>query len=367
LLAQRQENRGEGRGRGEGHGRGGFRGRFGGGEAPSNVHQFVVLCLDRNTGKTLWQHTAAEAVPHEGHHGTSSFASASPFTDGTHLWVSFGSRGIYCYDLNGNQVWGKDLGDMRTRNSFGEGASPTVSGDTLIVPWDHEEDSFIVAMDARTGNEKWRKPREEVTTWATPLVVDWAGRKQVITSGMNRVRSYDLASGEVIWECGGLGTNPIAAPVVIDGIAICMTGHQEPQGIAVPLDAKGDVTGTDKVAWQIENTPYVASPILYDDLLYFVKGRNAILSSVEAKTGEFVINQKRLPELDSVYSSPVGAAGRIYLASREGNTVVFKHGRELEVLATNTLEDGAIDATPAIVGNELFIRGEGHLYCIAEQ
>jgi outer membrane protein assembly factor BamB len=155
--------------------------------------------------------------------------------------------------------------------------------------------------------------------------------------------------------------------VVIDGIAICMTGHQEPAGVAVPLDARGDVTGTDKVTWQIENTPYVASPILYDDLLYFVKGRNAMLSSVEAKTGEFVINQKRLPELDSVYSSPVGAAGRIYLASREGNTSVFKHGRELEILATNPLDDGAIDATPAIVGNELFIRGEGHLYCISEQ
>ena len=373
LLAQRQENR-DGQGRGDGRGRGGpggrggrGGGRFGGGESPANYHQFVVMCLDRNTGEPLWSHTAADVIPHEGHHQTGSFASGSPFTNGTHLWVSFGSRGIYCYDLNGNQVWGKDLGDMRTRNSFGEGASLTVSGDTLVVPWDHEDESFIAVFDARTGNEKWRKPREEVTTWATPLVVDWAGRKQVITSGMNRIRSYDLASGEVIWECGGLGTNPIAPPVTIDGLAICMTGHQEPAGIAVPLDAKGDVTGTDKIAWQIENTPYVASPILYDDLLYFVKGRNAVLSSVEAKTGEFVINQKRLPELDTVYSSPVGAAGRIYLASREGYTVVFKHGRELEILATNALDDGAIDATPAIVGNELFIRGEGHLYCISEQ
>ena len=156
---------------------------------------------------------------------------------------------------------------------------------------------------------------------------------------MNRIRSYDLASGELIWECGGLGSNPIASPVTIDGLAICMTGHHDPAGIAVPLDAKGDVTGTDKVAWQIENTPYVASPLLYDDMLYFVKWRNAVLSSVEAKTGEFVIDQKRLPEMDSMYSSPVGAAGRIYFASREGKTVVVKHGREFEVLATNTLDD----------------------------
>jgi outer membrane protein assembly factor BamB len=198
-------------------------------------------------------------------------------------------------------------------------------------------------------------------------VVEAAGRKQVVASGMNRVRSYDLATGELIWECGGLGTNPIATPVTIDGIAICMTGHQEPAAVAVPLDARGDVTGTDKVTWYIDDgsTPYVASPVLYDGLLYFTKNRNAILSSIDAKTGEFVINQKRLPEMDSVYASPVAAAGRIYFFSREGNTVVVKHGRELEVLATNALDEQAIDATPAIVGNDLILRGESHLYCIS--
>ena len=370
LLAQRENRRGDGqRGPGRG-GRGGGGGRGGRGfgiEAPVNYHEFVVMCINRHTGETIWQKTAAEIVPHEGHHQTGSFASSSPFTDGTHLYVSFGSRGIFCYDLEGNLKWQKDLGDMRTRNSFGEGASPTVSGDTLVMNWDHEEDSFIVALDARTGDEKWRKSRDEVSTWATPLVVEAAGRKQVVTSGMNRVRSYDLATGELIWECGGLGTNPIATPVVIDGIAICMTGHQEPAAVAVPLDARGDVTGTDKVTWYIDDgsTPYVASPVLYDGLLYFTKNRNAILSSIDAKTGEFVINQKRLPEMESVYASPVAAAGRIYFPSREGNTVVVKHGRELEVLATNALDEQAIDATPAIVGNDLILRGESHLYCIS--
>jgi outer membrane protein assembly factor BamB len=373
LLAQR-ENRQEGRQRGPG--RGGFGGRGGRGgrgggrfgiEPPTNYHQFVVMCLDRNTGETIWQKTAAEIVPHEGHHETGSFASASPFTDGTYLYASFGSRGIFCYDLNGNLKWKEDLGDMRTRNSFGEGSSPTVSGDTLVVNWDQEENSFIVALDARTGGEKWRKPREEVSTWATPLVVEAAGRKQVVTSGMNRVRSYDLATGEVIWECGGLGTNPIATPVVIDGIAISMSGHQEPAAVAVPLDARGDVTGTDRVAWYLDDgsTPYVASPVLYDGLLYFTKNRNAILSSIDAKTGEFVINQKRLPGMETVYSSPVAAAGRIYISSREGNTVVVKHSRQLEILATNALDEQVIDATPAIVGNDLILRGENHLYCIS--
>ena len=146
-----------------------------------------------------------------------------------------------------------------------------------------------------------------------------------------------------------------------------MTGHRDPAGIAVPLDARGDVTDSEKIAWTAENTPYIASPVLYDDLLYFTKGRDAILSSVDAKTGEVVINQKRLPGLSTLYSSPVAAAGRVYISSREGNTVVLKHGREFEVLATNELDEQVIDATPAIVGNELILRGESHLYCIAEQ
>jgi outer membrane protein assembly factor BamB len=384
LLAQRDENRrGDGqrgdaqRGeRGRGQGRGGFggqgRGGFGRGGGfgitpPQNYHQFVVMCIDRQTGETMWQRTAADVVPHEGHHETNTFASSSPITDGQHVYAFFGSRGIHCYDLNGNPIWDKDLGDMRTRFSFGEGSSPALYGDTLVITWDHEGDSFIVALDARNGNEKWRQPRDEVSTWSTPLVVGGGGRTQVITSGDNAIRSYDLANGELLWQCGGLGSNPIATPVVNEGVVICMTGHRDPAGIAVPLDARGDVTDSEKIAWRIENTPYIASPVLYDDLLYFTKGRDAILSSVNAKTGAVVINQKRLPDLSTLYSSPVAASGRIYIASREGNTVVLKHGREFEVLATNKLDEQAIDATPAIVAGELILRGQSHLYCISEQ
>jgi outer membrane protein assembly factor BamB len=390
LLAQRDENRrgdaqrgdaqrGDGqRGeRGRGQGRGGFggqgRGGFGGGRGgfgitpPTNYHKFVVMCIDRNSGETLWERTAAEVVPHEGHHDTNTFASASPFTDGQHVYAFFGSRGIHCYDLDGNPIWDKDLGDMQTRFSFGEGSSPTVYGDTMVITWDHEGGSFIVALDARNGNEKWRKPRDEVSTWASPLIVEAAGRTQVVTSGDNAIRSYDLANGELLWQCGGLGSNPIATPVVSEGIVICMTGHRDPAGIAVPLDARGDVTDSDKTAWRIENTPYIASPVLYDGLLYFTKGRDAILSSVDAKTGEVVIQTERLPDLSTLYSSPVAAAGRIYISSREGNTIVLKHGREFEVLATNSLDEQTIDATPAIVGNELILRGQSHLYCIAEE
>jgi outer membrane protein assembly factor BamB len=364
LLAQRNEQPQR-----DGDRRGGFSRRGGGRfgiEKPANVHQFVVLCIDRHTGKTIWEKVASETVPHEGHHQTGSFASGSPITDGNLLYASFGSRGLYCYDLDGNLQWQKDLGDMQTRFSFGEGSSPALDKDRLVMTWDHEGDSFIVALDAKTGDEKWRQPRDEPSTWATPLIVEAAGKTQVITSGTNRIRSYDLANGELIWECGGLGSNPIASPVAYEGLAIAMTGHQDPAGLAIPLDAQGDVTDTDKIAWQIDEvTPYVSSPVLYDGTLYFTKNRNAILSSVDAKTGELIFEGRRLPEMDSIYASPVAAAGRIYWCSREGTTVVTKHGPKFEVLATNTVDE-PIDASPAIVGKDLIIRSETNLYCISE-
>ncbi len=354
---------------GPGRGDGGP-GRRGGGrfniETPTNYYQFIVLCIDRNTGKTIWQRTACEVVPHEGHHQTGSFASASPVTDGKLLYASFGSRGIYCYDLDGNPKWDKDLGDLSMRFSFGEGSTPALYEDTLVQICDQEEGSFIVALDAQTGQEKWRKPRDEVSTWTTPLIVEDAGRMQIVTSGTNRIRSYDLRNGELIWECGGLGSNPIACPVAVDGLAVAMTGHNDPAGIAVPLDSQGDITDSKKIAWRIEgSTPYVPSPLVYDDTIYFTKSRNAILSSVAAKTGDYIISQQRLPEMNAIYASPVAAGGRIYISSREGTTVVIKHDTKLEVLATNRLDE-VIDASPAIVGKDLIVRTEGNLYCISE-
>ena len=215
-----RRGRGEGRGRGGRGGRGGGRGGFGRGAPPTNFYQFVVLCLDRRTGQTIWQQIANESVPHEGHHQTGSFASGSPITDGRNVYALFGSYGVYCYDMNGNLQWSKDLGDMQTRNGFGEGASPALDGDTLVVNWDHEGDSKIYALDARTGDVKWEKPRDERTTWNTPLVAEYNGRTQVITNGTNRSRSYDLATGELLWECGGQTDNPIPSPMRLDDLAV---------------------------------------------------------------------------------------------------------------------------------------------------
>ncbi len=347
--------------RGRGRRRGGF-----GIQKPTNIHEFVVLCLDRSSGDVIWQQVAREAVPHEGHHRDHGFASGSPTTDGEFVYASFGSHGIYCYSVDGELQWERDLGDMRTRNSFGEGASPTLVGDTLIVNWDHEEEDFIAALDAKTGEIKWQVDRDEPTGWSTPLAIPFQGRTQVVVNGTNRVRAYDLGNGELLWECGGQTTNAIPSPVTADGLVFCMSGFRGSAAFAIPLDASGDLTETEGYLWRhTGGTPYVPSPLLYDDLLYFNKSNGAILNILNAKTGEFVLENQRLPGLRGIYASPVGAAGRIYIVGRDGKAVVLRQGAEFEVLAENELDD-PIDASPAVVGRELYLRGKEHLYCIAE-
>lgn len=349
-------------------GRRGGRGGFGRGAPPTNFHQFVVLCLDRKTGKTLWQRTANESVPHEGHHQTGSFAAGSPITDGEYVYCTFGSYGLYCYDMDGNFQWQTDLGDMQTRNAFGEGTSPALHDDTLVVIWDHEGPSFIAALDARTGDEKWRERRDERTTWNTPLITEYDGRTQVITNGATRARSYDLSNGELIWECGGQTDNPIPSPMRLGDLAICLSGFRSYAAYGIPLSATGDITDSDEIAWHYgDGTPYVSSAAIAGDRVFFTKDRKAILTCINGRTGDAIIDQKRLPGINDIYASPVTAAGRVYITGRGGTTVVVDAtADDVHVLAENELED-TIDASPALVGNEIFIRGEKSLYCIAEE
>jgi outer membrane protein assembly factor BamB len=323
------------------------------------------MCLDRKTGKTLWQKVAREAVPHEGHHKDHGYSSHSPVTDGEHVFAYFGSRGLYCFDLDGNPKWQKDLGRQRTRNGFGEGSSPALFGDTIVVNWDHEgDDDFCVAFDKTTGAERWRVPRAEATNWSTPLIVEHAGRAQVIVSATQRIRSYDLATGKQIWECGGMTGNTIPCPVADDGTVYVTSGFRGAALLAIRLGRTGDLTGTDAVAWsQGKGTPYVPSPLLYEGRLYLFAGNNSILSSFDAKTGKPLIDSQRVDDLEGVYASPVGAAGHVYLVGRNGVTTVIKSSDKLEEVATNRLDD-RIDASPAAVGDELFLRGHQYLYCI---
>ncbi|WDQ17208.1 PQQ-binding-like beta-propeller repeat protein [Rhodopirellula sp. P2] len=355
-----------GRGGPERGGRGRGRGGRGGDAKPTNYHDFMVIAYDRTDGKEIWRTSLTQEVPHEAGHNTNTLASSSPITDGEKLYMSFGSRGVFCLDLDGKQLWSVDLGQMQTRNQFGEGSSPAVHNGTLVVPWDHEGESFIVALDAATGDEKWRQSRDEQTTWSTPLITEYEGRTQVITNGSKRVRSYDLATGELIWECGGQAGNPIPSPVRFEDNVIVMTGFRGYAIYSIPLSAKGDVTNSDVITWIEEDAaPYVPSPVLYKGQLYFVKANNGVLVSRQAKTGELVIDQTRLPEISTVYASPVAAADHIYFTGRDGTTLVLSHGSEMEVVATNQLAD-EIDASAAIVGDQIFMRSKSHLYCIGK-
>lgn len=330
---------------------------------------FEVLALSRQDGSVVWRKTAAEKVPHESHYLDSSWASASPVTDGERLFAQFGSSGLYAYDLEGELLWSVDLGDMTTRRGFGEGSSPALHGDTLVVNWDHEGDSFIVGLDARSGQERWRTERPgEVTSWATPLVVESAGRLQVVVPATGRSRGYDLETGHEIWSATGMTVNTIPTPVHRDGIVYLTSGYRGNLMQAIALArAKGPVNDTEAIVWTFDrHTPYVPSPVLYEDRICFIKHLRNIFTCLDATTGEVLYTEKRLEGITNVYASPVAAAGRLYIFAKDGKAIVLDAGREYKVLATNALDD-SVNASPAIAGDEIFVRSDRYLYVLSAQ
>jgi len=340
---------------------------FGMSSGPQVEHNFDVLCIDRKTGKILWQRTAKTAVPHEGHHPQyGSFASNSPVTDGQHVYAFFGSRGMYCYDLEGNLIWQKDFGvQMRMIMAFGEGMGPVISGDRLILVFDHEGDSFMVVLDKNSGKEIWRVDRDEGSSWAAPLVLEYKGQKQIVVSATNKVRSYDFDTGDVIWECSGLGRNAIPHPVRQDDLVFVMTGYMNPNLMAIRLGGKGDLTGTDAIVWsQSKGNSYTSSPVIHDNKLYVLTD-NGMISCYNARTGEPYYHQQRLPKAYQFKSSMVGANGKLYLASEDEDVLVLRMGEKYEVLATNTMPGQMFIATPAITGGEIYLRSQNQLYCIS--
>lgn len=329
-------------------------------------YDFVVLAIDAETGREVWRKTAISATPHEGYHRRyGSFASNPPVTDGKILIAHFGSRGVYAYDLDGRPLWKKDLGRMYMRNAFGEGMAPVLHGDALILQNDHEGESYIVVLDKRTGQERWRAERDERSCWAQPIVVEVTGRKQVVTSS-TRVRSYDLETGALIWEAGGLGSNAIPAVVNVNGeMVIAMTGHREPNLLAIRLGGEGDLTDDPQyVQWTNQRgNSYTASPVLHDGILHFVTDRG-LVSAFDAATGEKHYHQQRLPEMYSFKASPVATHGKLYLASQQGDVIVLKLGKEYEVLAVNEMGDEMFVSSPIIAGGKLYLRSQDELFCI---
>ena len=331
-------------------------------------HQFLAFALSRRDGRVLWSKVLREEWPHEGGHETGSLASNSPVTDGERLYAFFGSRGLYCLELNGEVKWQKDLGRMHTLHAHGEGSSPVLHGDSLIVCWDQEGDSFLYAFVKHSGKLLWKVARDEKTSWSTPLIVENEGQTQVIVSATKRVRGYDVASGKQLWECAGLTENVVSSPVYYDGLVITGNSYYSQAMLAIRLaGAKGDITGTDHVAWKLTRlTPYVSSPLLYDQTLYVLRHNQNVLSRLDPLTGKPRGEPLRLEGIrDFIFSSPVGAAGRIYVTGRDGTTVVLRHDQQNAILAVNHLED-SFSSSAAIVNREFYLRGERFLYCIAE-
>lgn len=343
----------------------GRRGGFGS-SGPQSEQKLMLLSFDRKSGKLLWEKVARTATPHEGYHPRyGSFASNSPITDGKHVFAFFGSRGVYCYTLDGQLVWEKDFGiKLRIFNGFGEGSWPALDGNRLVLLFDQEGESFLVALDKNTGRELWRMPRPEGTNWSGPLITSHNGRKQVVVSATKQVCAYDLETGKLIWEATGLGRNTIPAPVAADGMVFVMSGFRDPNLLAIRLGREGVLTGTDAIVWQNQRgNSYTASPVLYDGKLYVLTD-NGMLSCFDAKTGKPYYQQVRLPKPYNFKASPVGVNGKLYLASEEGDVIVVRMGEKFEALATNTLEGQMFVATPAILDGEIYLRGPNTLFCV---
>lgn len=355
----------DGERRGGGRRRGGFGMRN---PKPTKVYQFKVLALDRKTGEVVWNTTVHEEVPHESGHPDASQASASPVTDGEHVYAYFGSYGLYCLDMKGKVKWEKDFGDMKTRNEFGEGSSPALYGDTIVINWDHEGDDFIVGLNKKTGKELWRTDRDESTNWSSPIVIRANGKPQVVVCATGAIRAYDLKNGKEIWSCRGMTANTIPTPMIGNGLLYCISGFRGAALLAIRYGAaKGDISDSGTIAWKYDkDTPYVPSALLYKDVLYFLENTRPILTCLDAKKGEPLTDRIRLGGPDMIYSSLVGAGGHVYVVGRNGKTAVLRHGGDFEKVATNSLDDG-FEASPAIAGNEIFLRGRKSLYCIAEK
>lgn len=343
------------------------RGGRGGGRGVQPVEMnFKLICFNLKTGEREWEKVAATKTPKNGAHPDNNFASASPCTDGKQIYAHFGSQGLYCFSLDGELKWSRDdFEPMTTRGSFGEGSSPTLADDKIIVPYDHEGDSFLYAFNKATGETVWKISREEPTNWATPLIVEHAGKKQIVMNGQTNARSYDLETGEELWRSSGQTQRPCATPVQFEDTVIVTSGYRGSYMGAFKLGGSGRLDGTESVVWELNrDTPDVASPVLSENRLYFYKAKDGILSCYNAKTGKPFYTATRVPGLQRIYASPIVANGYVYLTDRNGKTVVIKDAETFDVVASNSVGE-TVDATPAPVDNKLLIRGEKHLFCIA--
>ena len=323
----------------------------------------VVMALDAASGRIVWQQTAFTGTMFDGRHRRGSFASATPVTDGKAVYVFFGTEGAFAYGFDGRELWRASVGKIKTIG-IGTASSPVLAGGLLILQCDDDSgaDSFIVALDTKTGKEAWRMKRSSQVSWSTPVVVRAAGRDELITSATEFVLAYDPRTGKELWRAKGVESNAIHTPLVGHGLIIVSAGYPAKRIIALRPGGSGDVTAT-HVAWTYDKgTAYVASPILYGEYLYLLSDAG-IVTCLEAKTGKLVYEGGRPPKPGKFISSPVAYNGQILITSDAGETYVVKAGPVFEVIGVNTIGEG-VSASIALADGNLYIRGDSHVFCI---
>jgi hypothetical protein len=344
-------------------------------------HTWRVICLDRATGKVVWDRVATEGAPKTKRHPKASHSSPSPVTDGKHVVAWFGSEGLYAYDVKGKLLWKKDLGLIDSGwffdpdQQWGVASSPVIHGNKLILQVDQQKGSFIAAFDVSSGKELWRTAREEIPTWGTPVVFEWAAspsarKAQIVTNGTRRVRGYDVATGKQLWELGNNAEITCPTPVFANGLIYVTSGYPPIRPIyAIKWDASGDITlkaGTESnegIAWsKSRGGTYMPSPLLYDGQLYLCSN-SGVISSYKAATGEKVFEERVAGKGGAFSASPIASRGRLYLASEDGEVHVLKSGAKPELIATNPMGE-VLMGTPAIAGDMIIVRGMRHVFAI---
>ena len=343
------------------------------------AQSFRVYCLDRKSGKILWERTAAAGPPKIMRHPKSTHANPTPVTDGKRLVAFFGSEGLFAYDLNGELLWKKDFGTLDSGYylvpgaQWGFASSPVIFEDTLIIQADVQKNSFLAALDVRTGNPLWRTPRGDVPTFGTPAVAPYTagggtdGGKgwQVVVNGWKHIGGYDLKTGNPLWKLAGGGDIPVPTPVFLDGLIVITSAHGQARPIfAIRTDAAGDLTDNrSAIAWTQERAGnYMQTPLLAGGLGYFCFD-NGVLTVYQLASGEKVYQQRLGAGSSGFSSSPVAAGNQIYITNEDGHSFVLAPGRAYQLLAENDLGE-TVMATPAISDSVLYIRGGKHLFAI---
>jgi outer membrane protein assembly factor BamB len=350
------------------------------GESPDNPedypHSYIVYCFDRDSGKKMWEKTSFKGKPKVKRHVKSSHANCTIATDGKHVVAFFGSQGLYCYTIDGELLWKKDLGYLDAgafdlpEIQWGFGNSPLIYQDKLLILADVNNQSFVAQFDVATGKEIWRTLRDENPTWGTPAVFKSKDGLQIIVNGYKHIGSYDFATGKPIWWLRGGGDVPVPTPVVSDGLVYITNAHGRLRPIyAISLDAKGDVSlkkdekSNQYIKWyKPRKGAYLNTPLVYGDYLYVGRG-NGVLTCYHKKTGEKVYKERIAGQRNSYSSSAVAADGRLYFSDEQGNIHIIKAGPKYKHLSTNKLGESCL-ATPAISGKMIFIRTYRHLFAI---